>query len=55
MRSITDYSGQNNINTAQNAIKIPFLPPIKNRVYTLVLDLDETLVHYQQVYKYNDN
>lgn len=49
MRSITDYSGQNNKNP-ENVIKIPFLPPIKNRVYTLVLDLDETLVHYQQVF-----
>ena len=26
---------------------IPFLPPIsRNREYTLVLDLDETLIHY---------
>ncbi len=26
---------------------VPFLPPIqKNKEYTLVLDLDETLIHY---------
>ena len=32
----------------KNKIKEPFLPPIDNNkfVYTLVLDLDETLVHY---------
>jgi predicted enzyme involved in methoxymalonyl-ACP biosynthesis len=27
---------------------IPYLPPImKDREYTLVLDLDETLIHYE--------
>ena len=32
----------------KNKIKEPFLPPIDNNkfIYTLVLDLDETLVHY---------
>jgi len=29
----------------------PFLPKIKNKIYTLVLDLDETLVHYVEVIK----
>lgn len=30
-------------------IKAPFLPPIaKDKQYTLVLDLDETLVHYDE-------
>ena len=30
-------------------IKPPFLPPLaKNKTYTLVLDLDETLVHYDE-------
>ena len=30
-------------------VKTPFLPPIKNnRKYTLVLDLDETLIHYDE-------
>jgi Dullard-like phosphatase family protein len=32
----------------ENEIKIPYLPPINNKKYkyTLVVDLDETLVHY---------
>ena len=25
---------------------IPYLPPLKDKTYTLVLDLDETLIHY---------
>lgn len=30
-------------------VKVPFLPPIaRNKQYTLVLDLDETLVHYYE-------
>ena len=24
----------------------PYLPEIKNKVYTLVLDMDETLIHF---------
>lgn len=32
-------------------VKIPYLPPLseseKNSVYTLVLDLDETLIHFE--------
>jgi len=31
-------------------VKSPFLPPLKNDAYTLVLDLDETLVHYYDVF-----
>ena len=30
----------------KNLITIPYLPPINKKQYTLVLDLDETLVHY---------
>ena len=32
----------------ENEIKVPYLPPINNNKYkyTLVVDLDETLVHY---------
>ena len=30
-------------------VKVPFLPPLTgNKQYTLVLDLDETLVHYYE-------
>lgn len=30
-------------------VKAPFLPPLTgDKVYTLVLDLDETLVHYYE-------
>jgi predicted HAD superfamily phosphohydrolase YqeG len=32
-------------------VKIPYLPPLEkneyNRTYTLVLDLDETLIHFE--------
>ena len=27
-------------------VEAPFLPPLKDKMYTLILDLDETLVHY---------
>jgi len=32
-------------------VEAPYLPPLKNKenTYTLVLDLDETLVHYFEV------
>lgn len=33
-------------NLSHNIPKPPFLPELKERLYTLVLDLDETLVHY---------
>jgi len=33
----------------ESPLKTPFLPPLENKQYTLVLDLDETLVHYQEV------
>ena len=39
-----------NTNHLPSALKVPFLPEIENRQYTLVLDLDETLVHYQEVF-----
>jgi hypothetical protein len=36
-------------------VEAPYLPPIKDKVYTLVLDLDETLVHYFEVsFKFNE-
>jgi hypothetical protein len=34
---------------ADNSVNEPFLPPSDGVRYTLVLDLDETLVHYQEV------
>ena len=30
-------------------VSSPYLPAVKNRIFTLVLDLDETLVHYFEV------
>ena len=30
-------------------VRVPYLPPLtSNKSYTLVLDLDETLVHYYE-------
>ena len=40
---------QNDISLVEFCEKPPYLPPPKNKSYTLVLDLDETLVHYQEV------
>jgi hypothetical protein len=36
----------NNVNNAMANIIPPFLPNVGPEVYTLVLDLDETLVHF---------
>lgn len=30
-------------------LKLPFLPPVPDNTFCLVLDLDETLVHYQEL------
>ena len=37
------------VNEPLQTIDAPYLPPTKDS-YTLVLDLDETLVHYQEVF-----
>mmetsp|Transcript_42659 Transcript_42659/g.40963 ORF Transcript_42659/g.40963 Transcript_42659/m.40963 type:complete len:254 (+) Transcript_42659:121-882(+) len=31
----------------RSQVKFPYLPPLQNRLYTLVLDLDETLIHFE--------
>jgi len=40
-----------------NIVDPPYLPPLPehNNVYTLALDLDETLIHYQEVRYLKDN
>jgi predicted secreted acid phosphatase len=35
-------------------VKTPYLPPVSgSKKYTLVLDLDETLLHFEEVSNYN--
>jgi predicted HAD superfamily phosphohydrolase YqeG len=49
------YSLFNQNASILTVIQAPYLPPLpedkKNNTYTLVLDLDETLVHYNSVHK----
>ena len=37
------------INQMQTKPKPPFLPPLKKEAYTLVLDMDETLIHTKEM------
>lgn len=36
----------NALESTEDEVKVPYLPAVKDDVFTLVLDLDETLVHY---------
>ena len=58
--SILSYNNGNSINIYNNRNKInksvPYLPPIDDKYkYTLVLDLDETLIHFLYKNKNNNN
>lgn len=47
--SLHHFFMTNRGNVGNQPVQTPYLPPIENKTYTLVLDLDETLVHYVNV------
>jgi hypothetical protein len=49
-KEVEDDSALNlEIEQEVQGISVPYLPPLKNRKYTLVLDMDETLIHFQEL------
>ena len=50
INSIKNNNNNNTKNIDENKLKVPFLKPINPKYkYTLVLDLDETLIHYKPI------
>jgi hypothetical protein len=50
--STTDLKFERELNELRSQVRIPYLKPLpacmaEERLYTLVLDLDETLIHFQ--------
>ena len=49
-RSTTPEVKSSKINSNPSSLSIPYLSkPIKNRKFTIVLDLDETLIHFKNI------
>ena len=49
----TPRSKESKVETLENILPEPYLPSGAKHRYTLVVDLDETLVHYAEVYTYS--
>jgi hypothetical protein len=50
--STTDQKLERELNELRSKVRVPYLEPLPDcmadsRLYTLVLDLDETLIHFQ--------
>ena len=57
-KHINNFNPINNLNNNRNKINstVPYLPPIDNKYkFTLVLDMDETLIHFLYKNKNNNN
>lgn len=47
--SVIDSQIEQDLMLLRHSIQIPFLPQQKEKKYTLVLDLDETLIHLKEI------